>query len=231
VHNAPASQVAIALGIEGPCTTVTTFGHTASGALRTAEAWLAEGAADKVLVGLGDEFHPVGAYALANMETDLDCPMTPLDFNLCTWRPGEMFTALLLGRAGEGSARRGVIEEILTLDREYERAREIVSRHDAAILGASGRRCDFAYESFRLPGQRYAVYTPYYGESPATLGMDLAAALLSLETGTLYPVPESVYSSHHWNVPREPQPLPPGAALACVDCNDDGGCTIVSVRR
>lgn len=231
VHNAPASQVSIAMKIEGPCQTITTFCHTVAGALRTAEAWLNEGAADTVLVGLGDEFHPLGAYALANMDADLKQEMTPLDFSLCTYRPGEMFSAFLLGRDGEGEARRSMIEEIQTLDREYERARTIISRHDAAILGATGRRSDFAYESLRLPGQRYAVYTPHYGGSPTSFGMDLAAGILALEERTLFPVPESVYQSHHWNMPREAQPLAEGAALACVDCNEDGACTIVSLKR
>lgn len=231
VHNAPASQVSIAMKIEGPCQTITAFGHTVAGALRTAEAWLNEGVVDTVLVGLGDEFHPLGAYALANMDATFCQEMTPLDFSLCTYRPGEMFSALLLGRAGEGKAKRGAIEEIQTLDREYERAREIISRHDAAILGATGRRSDFAYESLRLPGQRYAVYTPYYGGAPTSFGMDLAAGIVALEERTLFPAPDSVHLSHHWNMPREPQALAEGAALACVDCNEDGVCTIVSLKR
>jgi 3-oxoacyl-[acyl-carrier-protein] synthase II len=230
VHNAPASQVAIAMQLEGPCQTITAFDHTAAGALLTAQAWLSEGLADRVLVGLGDEFHAVAAYALASLQPDFERAMSPLDFTRCTWRPGEMFTALLLGRASEHPPKYGVIDAVKTF--ELEPAHPLLGRADAVILSAAGRRGDAVYERLRLPKQRYAVYTPLYGGEPTGLGLDLAAAALMLREGALYPVPESVQDEEdRWKLQRTAEALGGGAVLACATCAEDGACTIVSLKR
>lgn len=202
VHNAPASQTAIALGLEGPCQTLTTFGHTAEGVLQTAEAWLREGLADLVLAGLGDEFHPVGAYAATHM-----------DFEQCSWRPGEMFSAFLLGRPGEREEKYGNIAAIHALDGADagHAAADIIARHDAVILSASSRRAG-RLDADLLPSDRTAVdYSSFYGCSPTALGMDLAAAALALQDGA--------------------PPLSASAALACAECHEDGSRTIVSLIK
>jgi 3-oxoacyl-[acyl-carrier-protein] synthase II len=238
VHNAPAAQVAIALQLEGPCQTLTCFDHTVAGALLTAEAWLSEGLADLALVGLGDEFHPVAAYARAEMQPDFSTPLAPLDFARCTVRPGEMFTALLLGRAGERPVQYGVIEKVLSFNAApatpTSSIESISSLPGAAalILSASGR-CSFAaYEGLALPTQRHAVYTPLYGGAPTAQGMDLAAAALMLREGTLWPEPEVPrHAPPRWNPPLTPEALPPGATLACAACAEDGACTFINVRR
>ncbi len=97
VHNALASQVSIALRIEGPCQTVTAFGQTLGGVLSWADAWLARGEVDYVLAGAGEEVTPFRAFCAAS----------------CGGRAAlsEGFCAFLLGRP-EDAAGRALVEVV-----------------------------------------------------------------------------------------------------------------------
>jgi len=55
VHNVAAAYIAQALGIHGPCLTVTDFEDVAARCRQLAECWLAEGACDAVLLVIIDE--------------------------------------------------------------------------------------------------------------------------------------------------------------------------------
>ncbi|RKX47519.1 MAG: hypothetical protein DRP64_00800 [Verrucomicrobia bacterium] len=62
VHNAAVSYISRALGIKGPTWTVTGFRDPFGQALALAQAWLAEGRCNQVLLGAGDECGTVMEY-------------------------------------------------------------------------------------------------------------------------------------------------------------------------
>ena len=62
VHNAAVSYISRALGIKGPTWTVTGFRDPFGQAIALAQAWLAEGRCDQVLLGAGDECGTVMEY-------------------------------------------------------------------------------------------------------------------------------------------------------------------------
>ncbi len=62
VHNAAVSYISRALGIKGPTWTVTGFRDPFGQAVALAQAWLAEGRCDQVLLGAGDECGTVMEY-------------------------------------------------------------------------------------------------------------------------------------------------------------------------
>lgn len=59
VHNIPAANVALKLGMAGPCATVCQFESSVASALLTAAAWLYEGRVSRVLFGAVDELTPI----------------------------------------------------------------------------------------------------------------------------------------------------------------------------
>lgn len=62
VHNAAVSYISRVLGIKGPTWTVTSFLDPFGQAVALAQAWLAEGRCDRVLLGAGDECGTVMEY-------------------------------------------------------------------------------------------------------------------------------------------------------------------------
>ena len=64
VHNAAASYISSAMGIQGPTLTVTRFFFPMQAALQLAEAWLREGRMEQVLVGAVDQLGEVLAYIM-----------------------------------------------------------------------------------------------------------------------------------------------------------------------
>ncbi len=62
VHNAAVSYISRALGIKGPTWTITGFRDPFGQAVALAQAWLAEGRCDQVLLGAGDECGTVMEY-------------------------------------------------------------------------------------------------------------------------------------------------------------------------
>ena len=62
VHNAAVSYISRVLGIKGPTWTITSFRDPFGQAVALAQAWLAEGRCDKVLLGAGDECGTVMEY-------------------------------------------------------------------------------------------------------------------------------------------------------------------------
>lgn len=86
VHNMLASQVSIALGIAGPCLTLSALDLSPAMALNTATHWLARGDVEYVLVGCGDELCALGLYAAATLGIE------------CAVEPGEGFVSFVLGR-------------------------------------------------------------------------------------------------------------------------------------
>ena len=65
LHNTPAAHIGIFMGITGPCLTISGFEDMVPSALMAARLLLAEGRAERVLVGAVDEFSELMAYLWA----------------------------------------------------------------------------------------------------------------------------------------------------------------------
>lgn len=226
VHNAPAAQVSIAMGIEGPCQTLTCFEHTAPGVLLTALAWLGEGIVDYVLAGVGEEYCPLGGYGAKSLGSEAGAGVEPLNFGHCTWSPGEGFVAFLLGRAAEARSPYGRIEEIAFIRDGADDPQAILARLEpchALCLAASGSlKPGAGYQALCASGKPCAAHASLYGSMPVGLGFELAAAALALKQGVLYASA---------SMPRAAAPLPEAARLACVECTSPGEYTVLSLSR
>jgi 3-oxoacyl-[acyl-carrier-protein] synthase II len=160
LHNSPAANIAILLGIKGPCLTVSNFDLSVASGLMTAQTWLRQGQVDRVLFGAVDELSPLMDYLWAR-RAELDAP-------LCSGAlaegavPGEGAAFLVL------SAREETRESYCTLDLAYT-GRGPVAGTDAAdlTLGLGTAR------------DLQAVW----GVGPAGPGFDLAAAAVLLKDG------------------------------------------------
>ncbi|BDU71444.1 beta-ketoacyl synthase chain length factor [Mesoterricola silvestris] len=69
LHNTPAAHIGIFLGITGPCLTLSRFEGLVPSALTAARLLLAEGRAERVLVGVVDEFSELMGYLWARGES------------------------------------------------------------------------------------------------------------------------------------------------------------------
>jgi hypothetical protein len=180
-HNAPASQVSIALGLAGPAMTLSCFEQTFGAALQAARNLLDNGSADYVLVGVGDEICPVTEYALAQRRgpaPDLD----PLAFDKCTWALGGGFCCLLLGR-GSQSPKYGYLEEIFMGTRVEDAPLKSL---DAVFLAANGDSATgSAYRTAALASKRSFANANLFGSFPTANALDLAVACLCLREGRL----------------------------------------------
>jgi 3-oxoacyl-[acyl-carrier-protein] synthase II len=189
VHNAPASVISSALGVQGPCLTVTAFAHAAARAIGVAFDWLEERQADRVLVAAGDEFHEVLGYCLLRIG---DCPadgrIHPYDFERCTYVPGETFAAMVLARGDEGPAPWGYLERPSFF--RGDRPSEVVARPGPVFLSAKGEKAQGgAYRLLARAGRPVAAYTPLWGASPTSDAMTVLAAAVCLRDRTLYETP------------------------------------------
>lgn len=74
VHNIPAANIALKLGMAGPCTTVCQFESSVTSALLTAASWLLEGRVSRVLLGAVDELTPILAAITARITNGAAMP-------------------------------------------------------------------------------------------------------------------------------------------------------------
>lgn len=126
VHNMLASQVSIALGISGPCLTLSALELSPAMAFQSASHWLARRDVDFVLVGCGDELCPLSLYAAATLGSE------------CGLEPGEGFVAFVLGRDDETQKPIARIESIDIFDDSASAAR-VLSRADRIVHADGGR--------------------------------------------------------------------------------------------
>lgn len=160
LHNSPAANIAILLGIKGPCLTVSDFDLSAPSALMTAEAWLRQGQVDRVLFGVVDELSPLMNYLWA--------------------RRGELAKPLCSGALAEGAVP-GEGAAFLMLSAREE-ARVPYCALDQAYT-ACGAEPEPREGDLRL-GQGTALELgPVCGVGPAAPGFDLAAAAVLLKDG------------------------------------------------
>ncbi len=234
VHNSQASQVAISMGIQGPCQTVTSHGQTLAGALGMASSWLQRDQVDLVLLGLGDEYDPLRGYAFANLRKSGEGGIEPFDFQRCSGMPGEGFTAFVLGRDAE--TKHGRIERLhYGHGAEIRRAnRERIEWLDALIIGAHGDRDEGPVyrRAVGYGGPPVAAYAPLWGASPTASALDLAAASICLSEGVLYGSPDIAGANGlESRVSSEHRLLGAGAEMGCLRCSADEHTSLVVVRR
>jgi len=202
VHNLPAAQVSLALGISGPVTTVTAFGDTAGAAFQTARGWIRAGRADRVLLILGEEASPVLTSAVGWMGAGAG-PVRPLEEG-CSYAPQPGCTALLLGGGAGGYAGLGEVAEGLTTDEAAARAAGV----DCLFCAASGRADEAAdYRALAARAGRVRAHAHLYGSLAAGPAVETAIAALAVAGRTAEPA-----------FPGGPKPRT--AAVACVSGTD-----------
>lgn len=99
VHNAAVSYISRALGIKGPTWTVTGFRDPFGQAVALAQAWLAEGRCDHILLGAGDECGTVMEYICSEKLPIASDGKVRMDDPLA-YVPGEGMAFFLVDNAG-----------------------------------------------------------------------------------------------------------------------------------
>jgi len=182
VHNSLVSNVSIALNIEGPCQTLTCFDMTTAAVFSTASQWLKSGTVDYVLAGVGDEYCEVRGYATLLSGSHNVNELSPMEFNQCSYLPGEGFTAFLLGKE-ESKKGYGRIDSVKSGKIPDLECRDC----DAHFLTANGNsKTGPFYEQFTKEEVPAFCYSQLYGGMPVGLGFDMAIAALSLKEKTLF---------------------------------------------
>lgn len=215
VHNSLVTNVSIALNIEGPCQTLTCFDMTTASVFSTASDWLEKGIVDYVLAGVGDEYCEVRGYATLLSGYDKAKKFSPMDFNDCTFLPGEGFVTFLLGREemqkGYGkidSVRSGRVEELH------------LSECDAHFFAANGNsQTGPHYKQLQSNETPSLSYAPLYGGMPVGQGFDLAIAALSLREKTIY----SPFDD------RPPKKMDDLSTIACIQCDEKGYGSFITI--
>ncbi len=187
VHNAAASYISSALGVQGPTLTLTQFLFSFPVALQLAGAWLREGSVDHVLVGAVDQFGEVMAY-IANEKLAIarDGKIRPFA-SPPRAVPGEGSAFFLVGRDGEGTPYCAV-EDI-----RFGGRGEALSPADLTIFDADGMVPDEPPPGLDVPGA-VACYAPLWGSMMIGSAFSCAVGALMLRDQTCFasPVPEGV---------------------------------------
>jgi 3-oxoacyl-[acyl-carrier-protein] synthase II len=181
VHNALASQVAISMGVRGPCQTLTAFDETAAAVIDTAQGWLESGAVDYVLAGMGDEVCPASRYAYAALAKPPDtsgtpAPPCPHDSKACSATPGEGFVVFLLSATGSNvpATAYGCIKTMTSAN-----AATAVAPFDATAVFTT-----MEGERDTVPPAAHAeTHASLYGTLPTALGFEAAIAAVAVADG------------------------------------------------
>ncbi len=189
VHNAAASYISSALGIQGPTLTVTQFFSSFPSALQLAQAWLQEGRVEHVLVGAVDQFGDVMGYiADSRLTLAPDGRIKPFLLGSGFAVPGEGAAFFLLGRAG-GSGSYASISDIRFGDHAPG-----PDRADLAVIDSDGLIPDESvYLRSLVTGAQVAAYSPLYGSMVVGAAFSAAAAAITLKDQIRYasPVPDN----------------------------------------
>ena len=183
VHNALASQVSNFMKLTGPCSTVTCFHQTVSQVLFMAESWLAEGTVDYVLAGFGDEFCDVLGYAAAGFSGNTVQENQPLNFERCSFSPGQGHVTFLLSSA-ETDTKYGKLN-LVHFGLSAEVTNEFLSKKDNPVyLAANGNQIEGAsYSQLKAAGET-ASHAHIFGSMPLGAAFEIAvAAIDSKQTG------------------------------------------------
>ncbi|HNY26439.1 MAG TPA: beta-ketoacyl synthase N-terminal-like domain-containing protein [Candidatus Sumerlaeota bacterium] len=234
VHNAPASQISIAMGLQGPCQTITTLGQTFAGTLMAALDWLRHDEVDSVLAVVGDEYSPMSgyAYALAAGPRVFAPPIRPFDLDTCTSLPGEGVVAFLLGRPGQ-PGKYGAVRSVHlgTGEAELERQREAIRSLRAVLLAADGQRTNAPAYRTAVPADiPVAAHAGLYGSLAVGGGFEAFIGCLAMADGKLSPVSSPDSTPGAWNVIRTPWALGPEDRIGCLQCENGGTQSLVVIE-
>jgi len=228
VNNAPSSCVSTALGVRGPCLTVTGWRNLQANVLGIASFWLRTAAADLVVIGAGDEYHPMMAYGRQHGEGWADDGrVQPLDFDRCSFVPGETYAAMIVGKADLAWPAYGTVQ---TIDWYADLARDYAPPAEKPLfLAADGRRESGAvYRAIAARGNPVAAYASLWGSSSAGEALTVLAACTTVRRGAFLGLPR------HTVCPGEITAIEPGApvpdsGIDCVFANPDGSGSVVEI--
>lgn len=196
VHNAAAANVAIHLGLRGPCCTVSQFGGSFASALATARAWLLQGRVDTVLVGAVDEVCDVLAYCHARLCATQDNAALPGE--------GAAFFLLRATPPGHENA-------VAFLRETFPAAPDELP----ALTGSAPciLHPHFAASGRHFPSRPRATHGRLYGALPSGQALDAAVALSCLQQGVFYASADS---------PRAPLSIGRNQPIHCLHADQDG---------
>ncbi|MBI5664929.1 MAG: beta-ketoacyl synthase chain length factor [Nitrospirae bacterium] len=190
VHNAAASYISSALGIEGPTLTVTQFFFAFHSALQLAQVWLNEGRCDYVLAGTVEQYGDVLAYV---HDTKLvpahDGRIKPFNLKPAFQVPGEGSVFFLLGN-NPGNAFCEV-QSVSVNDQA-----DNLPPADLNIIDADGLLEDESiYKECLSPDVPAAAYSPLFGSMMSGSAFNCAAGALMLKNQKSYanPVTDNPY--------------------------------------
>jgi len=188
VHNAAAAHVSIQLKTTAPSLTVTQFEMSVPSALLSARQWLAEGRVDQVLFGAVDEACDVLSYCRERFfGAGEQGPLRAFDFETQSAVTAEGAVFFVLSRGDDGAASYGFIDDVRLGN--YLACPVKLPENDQLIIGADGHKeCGRWYQQL-LKDRQAAAYAPLYGSFPAAVGLDLAAAAVSLCDKKIYASP------------------------------------------
>ncbi len=180
VHNAAASYISSALGIQGPTLTITRFFFSFQSALQLADAWLREGRLEHVLVGAADQFGDVMGYISENrLNLARD---GKIDQRAGTAVPGEGAAFFVLSRTASGRGYCSVGD--IRFGSEFQNG----PPPDLDVLDADGLIADQSVYS-RFGSSRTGVYAPVYGSMMVGSAFSIAAAGLMIKSQACFPDP------------------------------------------
>ena len=185
VHNAAASYISSALGIEGPTLTVTQFFFSFHSALQLARAWLNEKRCEYILVGAVEQYGDVLAYIQdTKLTLAQDGRIRPFNLKPAYQVPGEGSVFFLLSNKNTGNA----FCEIQNISVNIEG--DGASKADLNIIDTDGLLEDESvYKSCLSPYVPAASYSPLYGSMMTGSAFNCAAGALMLRSQMVYANP------------------------------------------
>lgn len=171
VHNIPTANVALKLGVAGPCTTVCQFESAFASALLTAASWLCEGRVTRVLLGAVDELTSVLAAITARVTNDTSAS-TGYGRRDLPLGEGAAFFCLSLAE----TKAKAMIRDVSL---HTARAPAAPGKTMADAVYYSGSFSGLPEETRRASLRRAAAY----GNLPVAQAFDTFAAIIALENG------------------------------------------------
>jgi 3-oxoacyl-[acyl-carrier-protein] synthase II len=185
VHNAAASYISMALGIQGPTLTISQFRFSFQSALQVAKAWLDQGRCDYLLVGAVDQYGDVLGYVSDHkLTTANDGRIKPFTFSPTCQVPGEGAAFFLLTNTTEGNVYCEVDGVHVVDDPEKDK------KIDIDIIDADGLLPDeSAYRATLSTDVPAAAYSPLFGSMMIGGAFNMAAGALMLKRQRHYATP------------------------------------------
>ncbi len=185
VHNAAASYISSALGIEGPTLTVTQFFFAFHSALQLAQLWLNEGRCEYVLAGAVEQYGDVLAYIHdTKLIPATDGMIRPFNFKPVCQVPGEGSVFFLLGNKKQGNSFCEIHNVSVNADEKD------ILQAELDIIDTDGLLADESiYRNCLSHAIPAASYSPLFGSMLSGSAFNCAAGALMLRNQTTYANP------------------------------------------